>query len=181
MNCDSIYQLANKIKNEYYCNDFKMLCKSLGILLLSESMGCSEESVKGIAFSTNNVNAIIINSDLPNVVQRVIIAHEIGHILLHIPNGKASFCDNQLLNSFSLYEKEANIFAANLLIDDYSLIEYLKDGYAINLAAAYFKVPIELIEYKIITLKDIGENFSNSIETPLSSCLANIPIADLIF
>ena len=51
----------------------------------------------------------------------------------------------------------------------------------INLAAAYFKVPIELIEYKTITLKDIGENFSNSIETPLSSCLANIPIADLIF
>ena len=181
MKYDSIYHLANKIRNEYYCNNSKTLCKSLGIPLLSEAMGCSEESVKGIAFSTNNVSAIIINSDLPDAIQRVIIAHEIGHVLLHIQDGKNSFCDNHLLSTISNSEKEANIFAANLLIDDYSLIEYLKDGYTINLAAAYFKVPIELIEYKIITLKDIGENFSNSIETPLSSCLANIPIADLIF
>ncbi len=55
---------------------------------------------------------IVINSDLPNYVKRFTIAHELGHIIMHIPAFQF------LADSQDDLEKEANRFAAEFLMPE---------------------------------------------------------------
>ena len=68
---------------------------------------------------------IFINEDIPSdsPLFRVVVAHELGHSLLHRKENCA-FLKNKTLLLTSGIEREANLFAASLLISDDMLQDY---------------------------------------------------------
>lgn len=90
---------------------------------------------------------IYISSELNETEEKFILAHELGHALLHT-NISVEFYFGSLIVKGKL-EKEANYFAAEILIDqesiDYNFIQDLN----LDQLSSYYGVPKELIEYKI--------------------------------
>lgn len=72
-------------------------------------------------FQRNNI--IYIDENLPDMEKRFECAHEMGHMFLH-KKSNAIFMDSRTLLNANQYEKEADTFAMDLLIDDNTLIEY---------------------------------------------------------
>lgn len=68
---------------------------------------------------------IFINENIPtdSPMFKVIVAHELGHAFLHRKENCAFIKNKTLLSSFGI-EREANQFAADLLITDDLLGEY---------------------------------------------------------
>lgn len=100
-----------------------------------------------------NVPFIFINSNLSDEMQRIVCAHELGHAMLH-----RQLCrkmKNQTIHEYEIFdirtttEYEANIFAAELLIDEEELSEYESYGYDIvqMAKAANINVNLLLIKY----------------------------------
>ena len=73
----------------------------------------------------NRKRWIFVNDSIPedNPMFKVIVAHELGHAFLHRKENCA-FIKNKTLISCSGIEREANRFAATLLITDELLEEY---------------------------------------------------------
>lgn len=69
---------------------------------------------------------IFVNDNIPmdSPLFRVIVAHELGHALLHRKENCA-FIKNKTFLLTSGIEREANLFAAHLLIDEEMLREYV--------------------------------------------------------
>lgn len=87
-------------------------------LVLNEPMGNSETSCKGFFMCKNRINTIVLNSDMPYEIQRIVLAHELGHVVLH--RKSVNMC--RFHDKTSSYEYEANIFAFELLLDDDEVI-----------------------------------------------------------
>lgn len=82
---------------------------------------------------------IVVNSEKPWPWQRAIAAHELGHALLH--NDSHTFLATSNFVTKSKIEREANLFAASLLIGD----ERPEKGESIYHFACRLYVPIEFI------------------------------------
>lgn len=91
---------------------------------------------------------IFVNDNIPtdSPMFKVIVAHELGHALLHRKENCA-FIKNHTLLLTSGIEKEANLFAAQLLISDDMIEEYL--GYTESQFCSYTGYPIELIRLRL--------------------------------
>ena len=77
------------------------------------------ETLKGYCFMSCQSTYTVINTFLPEPVKRIVAAHELGHIILHRHQLKmAPMKDSVLYDMTSQTEYEANMFAADLLIDD---------------------------------------------------------------
>lgn len=91
---------------------------------------------------------IFVNEDVPadSPMFKVIVAHELGHALLHRKENCA-FIKNHTLLLTSGIEREANIFAAYLLISDDMLAEYA--GHTKSQFCDCTGYPKELIELRL--------------------------------
>ncbi|WP_412057204.1 ImmA/IrrE family metallo-endopeptidase [Bartonella sp. DGB2] len=89
----------------------------------------SEEAINNVSgFYDAEEHAIYINKDEYPLRQMFTIAHELGHALLH-KNGAASNAYKVLMrqdlnNENAVQEKEANCFAAHLLVPRFMLDEF---------------------------------------------------------
>lgn len=86
---------------------------------------------------------IVINQKLSEELQKVVCAHELGHAILHT-RVNTPFMTKNTFFSVSKIEREANRFAAELLIPDDCFIEY---NNIFDIASAY-QVPVELVKLK---------------------------------
>lgn len=91
---------------------------------------------------------IFINDSIPadSPMFRVVLAHELGHALLHRKENCA-FIKNRTLLLTSGIEREANEFAAHLLISDDMLLNY--SGYTKSQFCNCTGYPKELIELRL--------------------------------
>ena len=91
---------------------------------------------------------IFINENIPedSPIFKVIVAHELGHALLHRKENCA-FIRNKTLLSTSGIEREANKFAATLLITD-DLLEEYRD-YTESQFSSGTGYPKELLELRL--------------------------------
>ena len=154
---DYINREVKRIKNKYDEPDPYRLCQAMGILLLYESMGIYEGACKGFFLMQSRKKSITINSDLPEHLQRIILAHEIGHAVLHRnTTGIKAFHDFAMFDETSQFEYEANIFAAEYLMDDNDILELLNDDLSFFEAASMLNVPAELLDFKFRILKRKG-------------------------
>jgi len=78
--------------------------------------------------------------------QRIVLAHELGHAILH-SSEPIYFIREYTLFPIGPYEHEANKFAAELLIDDYDLKEMRYE--TVSHIASTLGVCEELLEYKL--------------------------------
>lgn len=157
MSIEYINREVMRIKKRYMETDPYRLCDSMGLILLHEPMGTYEGACKGFFLMQSRKKSITINSDLPEELQRIILSHEIGHAVLHNSStGVKAFHDFALFDEASLYEYEANIFAAEYLMDDTDVLGLLNEDMSFFEAASTLNVPAELLDFKFRILKRKG-------------------------
>lgn len=157
MSFDWISREVRRLKRKYDETDPFRLCRAMGIILLFVPMGTYDGACKGFFMAQNRKKSITINCDLSYALQRIIATHELGHAVLHAKaTGVNAFHDFALFDGTSRMEYEANIFAAEFLMDDEDVLERLNDDISFFGAAAELRVPAELLDFKFRVMKRKG-------------------------
>ena len=154
ISCSEIRKKVRKLVKRYGTSDPSELCRCMEIILCEADLGTSETAIKAMTMTVSRVSCIQYNRTLPEVVRRFIIAHELGHAVLH----RRNHIDTGFFDDVSVTEREANLFAAELLFGESSEVsEKMKasEGTLFQFAAEY-QVPYELLAYKIEIMKDEG-------------------------
>jgi len=139
--------LVNKLINKYKTNNPFEICDALDYIVLQVSL----IGVRGFYQYYDNSNIIYINLNLPEQVKKFVCAHELGHALMH-KDVNAIYLDTRTFLKTSIYERQANIFAINLILPDDNFIEEYKNC-TISQAARCLNVSEELLEYRINEIK----------------------------
>ena len=152
---ENISQVVDKVVLKYRERDPFRLAKAMKIKVLSEPMGDYEEACKGFFMIQSRKKVIVINSDLPEMIQRIILTHEIGHAVLHAPmlHAVKTYHDFSLCDATDRTEYEANLFAADFLLRDDEVIAKLKEDNFFFGVASEFMVPLEMLDFKFRILK----------------------------
>lgn len=110
---------VNKLVLKYKTrNPFEMI-KGMNVILVFYPL----DGVRGFYQYFQRNNIIYIDETLSDHDKAFVLAHEIGHMILH-KKSNAIFMDSRTQFRTSKYENEANKFAIELLISDESLSEY---------------------------------------------------------
>lgn len=107
----------------YYVNKFNTrnpfeIADNLKIQYIIGYMG----AYSGCYLYLKRHRCIFINGELPEEEMRLVMAHELGHAILH-RRENCYFIRNKTFLSTAKIEKEANTFAAELLIPDSLILE----------------------------------------------------------
>ena len=175
-----VCKAVETLKKKYDTTDPFHLCREMGIRLLTQPLGGSQDAIKGFFVEMNRIKMIVVNGDLPLVLQRIITAHEIGHAVMHCHTGLREFHDVCVFDESSVLEKDANLFAAELLLDDRSVMTTLNADTTFFTAAASLRVPVELLDFKFRVMKWKGckmveppvtarNNFLRDLEVPVNA------------
>lgn len=91
MTYSDICAAVAKLKVKYDETDPFRLCRAMGITLLLQPMGSHATAIKGFFMECKRIKTITVNSDLPEVIQKIIVAHELGHATLHRTSSVQAF------------------------------------------------------------------------------------------
>lgn len=130
------------MKRKYDTGNPFDLAACLGIKVIFEDLG----TINGYYNKQLRMKQIHINQNLPEHIQKLTCAHELGHALLH-PNANTPFLRNSTFYSVDKLEIEANTFAAELLISDDDIAEY--KNCTVNQFARMLGYREELIRLKL--------------------------------
>ena len=140
---NSLQKLIKKYKTR---NPFEIAEKSGIQIIMFDGL----KRLKGMYRIIKRNRFIILNSENSTDMNRIVCAHELGHDCLH-----RDFAKNSPFQEFVLYdmtsrrEYEANIFAANLLLDDREILKYIKEGYDTLQIAKMTYTDINLVALKV--------------------------------
>lgn len=123
------------------------IADSLGILYQLGDIGCS-----GCYMFLKNHRYIFLNQNLPEHELKMVMAHELGHAILHRKEN-CYFIKNKTLLLNSKNEIEANKFAAELLIPNEILLENWQ--YTIEQFSRLLGYEEKLIELRLDGYHDI--------------------------
>lgn len=141
--CGDFMWLKEKIKNlvkKYKTTSPFEIASQMNIHIIWWNL---HEQINGYYKYDRRNRYIVINCNLDDDFQRVVCAHELGHAILHT-RVNTPFMTKNTFFSVSKIEREANRFAAELLIPDDILLEY-DNIYDIASACC---VPVELAKLK---------------------------------
>ena len=174
MTYDDIIGIVADIKEKYDETDPARLCRDMDILLCQEPMGRSKECCKGVFVHRLGVSCITINSELSPTFRRIITAHELGHAVMHRRENIRYFHDYTYFDAINRYEKEANYFAAELLLSDEDVMSVMNEDTTFAEAASKLYVPFGFLDFKFRLMKWKGyqiappmttkANFLNNVE-----------------
>ena len=158
------YLMPQKLIRKYGTRSPFLLAEEEGIeIMMRDDFGRQ----KGAFSLMLNVPFIFINSSLSDEMKRIVCAHELGHAMLH-----RQLCrkmKNQTIQEYEIFdirseaEYEANIFAAELLIDEKELAEYESYGYDIIQTAKASGININLL---LIWYYEMQERYGNHYNIP---------------
>ena len=114
-----IKERVNKLVRKYKTRDPFEMIKGMNVILVFYPL----DGVRGFYQYFQRNNIIYIDETLSEHDKAFVLAHEIGHMILH-KKSNAIFMDSRTQFRTSKYENEANKFAIELLISDESLCEY---------------------------------------------------------
>jgi len=119
-----IIEKANEIREKYGIDDLELLASKLGAEVVEIPLG---RIIKEMYIKDEGV--IVVDPNLHPYKKRHLIAHGLGHHLFHRKSRVNYFIEdrNNYLNNWLLreHEKEAEVFAAYLLIPEEKLNEIL--------------------------------------------------------
>lgn len=126
---------------KYGTRNPERLAKELGIVVTKQEFS---PRTKGFFIRILRQKFIVVNSILDWPSQQIVLAHELGHALLH------SSQDIYFIREYTLFpigklEVQANKFAAELLIAD----DDIRQDLTIGEISTYLGVPEKLVEYKL--------------------------------
>ena len=129
------------LERKYGTRDPYKLCKRMKINIVYMDLG----NIKGIYKKVVTNKFIVINENLDEFCQKVVLAHELGHAVLHHSKEIQALEDYDLFPRYTnQIEIEANTFAAELLIDD----TFDNDEYVEN-PSIDIQILFQLKQYKL--------------------------------
>ncbi len=152
---DYITGRVRALVKRYGTRDPFQLCEESGIRVRYKDLG---KDIKAYFFCQSRIRNIVINQRTVDSVRRILCAHELGHGILHKElAAMRGFQELELFDSVAPAEYEANLFAAELLIEDDALLELLNDNEKSFFGVAQeLSVPAELLDFKFRVLKNKG-------------------------
>lgn len=150
-----VSQEVSSLIERFKTRDPFELCKALRIEIRYKDLG---SSIKAFYFYQSRIKNIVINIHTDEPARYVLCAHELGHCVLHGElAAMRGFQELNLFNSLVPTEYQANLFAAELLVDDKELLELLndRDNSFFNVAKRLC-IPAELLDFKFRILKHKG-------------------------
>lgn len=149
-----IISVVEKLVKKYDTRDPYGLCRLLGIKVHYHDM---QKKLKGFFYYQSRQKNIVIDSNVNEVLERILIAHELGHAILHTKIAMMrGFHEMEMFDGSSIEEDEANFFAAELLLEDQTVLECLAE-YSFFETARKLYVPAALLDYKFSLLHAKGE------------------------
>ena len=112
-----IQNIVDKIVEKYNTTDAFELCEYMGISVIKQEL---PKSVNGFFVKIMQNYVIIINDSCSYEKSKFIVAHELGHIILHGDTNSIDLRSNTNLCVEKL-EKQADYFAGYLLIKEHEL------------------------------------------------------------
>ena len=91
MTYSEICAAVAKLKVKYDETDPFRLCRAMGITLLLQPMGKHETAIKGFFMECKRIKTITVNSDLPEIVQKIIVSIRFSRPLGPDPRGRYAF------------------------------------------------------------------------------------------
>lgn len=152
-NYDLVREQVKKLREKNYIYsapvNAKEIAKKEGLQIVFAKFGSLFNRING--FLDFNDKIIIVNSERKPYVQNFTIAHELGHWLLHNDRRKEYVLKLSCPNGGEddPMEKEANTFAAELLVPMKELMEYKKKGISNKELAKMFFVSEKVIEHRL--------------------------------
>ena len=154
---DAISARAEGIRRRYGEKDLFRLCGDLGIRVVLHETSLSVAAFKGFSMVKSRIPVILLNAKMDEELTRVVLAHEIGHSVLHRDLASIrGFHDFDLFGMKDQCEFEANVFAAELMLDSRDVLEVLNRDVTFFGAAKTLRVPPELLDFKFRVLKHKG-------------------------
>lgn len=136
-----IKNTIDKLVGRYKTNNPYELADYMGIIVIKEPLG----SINGYYNKFVRQKFIHLNSDLDERLQLFVCAHELGHAVMH-PDANTPFLKNKTFYSVNKFERQANLFAANLLIDENIFSEFGDEG--LEYISMVKKIPLELLRLR---------------------------------
>lgn len=114
-----IKKIVNSLVKKHKTRNPFEIIKGLNVILVPVPL----KGVRGFYQYFQRNNIIYIDDSLPEHEQNLVCAHELGHMLLH-KKANALFMDTYTGFNTTKYEKEADLFAMELLVPDETFLEY---------------------------------------------------------
>ena len=158
---DKIIEEANKVYGQYGSEDLDYIAGKLGAEI-HETL--NTDGLKEVYFP--DLRAIVVKPDLPRHERNYLLAHALGHHLFHQQVSKGDqtgfhqelACGNLKMGRLeaSPTEREADLFAAYLLVSEVKLRPMLQQPWIKETSdpvlklALEFQVPVELMMERLI-------------------------------
>lgn len=154
-NIDYITSVVEQLINKHGTRDPFTLCRAMNINIRYKDC---DNLLKAYFVTISRIKSIVINNQIHSAVQKILLAHELGHAVLHKEIALLrGFQEFELFDAHDPTEYEANLFAAELLIEDNELIELLNDSdKSFFSVARELSVPAELLDFKFRVMKRKG-------------------------
>lgn len=149
---------ANKLIRTHEERNPEKLARRLGIWIKSTPF----KEQKGVYTIINRQPIIFVKDDITSAMRSMVIAHELGHHMLHRGELKkrAKFQEHNIFYADNNHmEYEANLFAAQLMLPDDEILEYLYQGYSVSQIARAMRSNVNLVALKISELNSRGYKF----------------------
>lgn len=147
-----IIDAAEELLEEYGGRDIIETAENSGANVWLRELG----TLKGFYIFENNRRYIVINEALDGVMRQVVCAHELGHDLLHRELSAGGIRENTLFLTTNKTEREANLFAAEVLISDRDFFDGIDGANSLEALASVLCLPAELVRFKIDILNFKG-------------------------
>lgn len=151
-----IIDKSEEVLEEFGGSDIFETAENSGAKVWFRELG----SLKGFYVFVNGCRYIVINEDLDDTTAAVVCAHELGHDMLHRELSEGGIRENTLFLDNNKTEREANLFAADILISDEEILDAITDHNDLQSLAAEMCMPVELINFKLEILNFKGYNFN---------------------
>lgn len=142
---EKIERIISNLVQKYDTTSPFELCDYLGINVIYQEL---PECVRGFFIKILKSFVVVINNTVDEDEARVVCAHELGHIILHSETNSISLNSRTYLCT-SKYEREADLFAVNLLLQEESFqIDSLSGGLSAEEISRITHIPLRLIMLK---------------------------------
>lgn len=158
MNCESIKKMADKLVKKAGSRNPFVVADEMGINIKYIN---DFKTLKGMYTVILRNRFIFINAALTEEIQKIVCAHEIGHDVMHSFMAKmGAVSETTLFDTKNSFEFEANVFAAELLIDDNIALAMAREGMAISEIASALCLDKNIVEIKFLSLSRRGHKIN---------------------
>lgn len=157
MNPELLYQAGSRLVKRCGTRNPFAIADDLGIKV----MFCSNFGpLKGMYRVIKRNRFVFINSDLSKRMKQIVCAHEIGHDQLHRQLAQGGAIQEFMLYDMTLRpEYEANVVAADILMDTNELLEYIyQSRYSAEQISKTMSIDQNLVALKIECLRNTGHD-----------------------